>query len=170
MKTVYAFMFLSIIVSGCFSSTLVTPSGDKGDLSYFRFNEKFGNVEAHINFRDGQNVSGEGVYVSPDTISWIDPNNHSHIRASLESVRNVVTVNHTVSTLVGLGVGAAVGVVVAISGTSGPQHDGSGAGFFWVIAPPSGAVIGAGIGALIGSPSRYEFPKDTTSGPPGGNK
>ena len=170
MKTLFPLIFLSFIISGCFSSTLVTPTGEKGDLSYPQFNEKFGNDDANILLRDGQDVSGEAIYVGHDSISWFDPDLHKKISVPLENLRNVHIANHTLSALVGLGIGAAIGVVVALTGTSGPQHDGGGAGFYWLIAPPAGALLGVAIGAPIGWPFRYEFPKDTTSTHVGNDK
>jgi len=169
MNTTYLLIVLSFVACGCFSSTLVTPSGEKGDLSYPQFNGRIGNDEASINFRDGRSVSGQDISISRDTISWVDSDTHIQRSASVENIRNVGRVNHTISALVGLGMGAAVGVGVAISGTSGP-HNGGGEGFFWVIAPPSGALIGAGIGALVGSASYYEFNKESTTVIPGSNK
>ncbi len=170
MKTIFCTMVLSFVLSGCFSSTLVTPSGETGNLSYPQFNQQFGNGDADISLRDGHDVSGEAIHVDHDSISYIDSDLHEKIIVPMENVRNVHTSNHLLSTLVGFGVGGAIGVAVAIVGTSGPQHDGSGAGFFWVIGPSAGALLGAGIAAPIGWPSRYEFQGDTTSTKSRGSK
>ena len=170
MKTIIHFIVLSFTLSGCFSSTLVTPSGGKGDISYPQFNEKFGNDVGNISLRNGDDISREAIYVGHDSISWFDPDLQKKISVPLKNVRNIHTANHTLSALVGFGVGAAIGVVVAISGTSGSGHDGDMRGFYWIIAPPAGGLLGAAIGAPIGWPTRYEFPIDTTSTYLGGNK
>jgi hypothetical protein len=162
MKTFFALLLLSFILSGCSSSTLVTPSGKKGDLSYLQFNEKIGADEADIYLKDGQNVSGEDISVSNDTISWVDPDNHGKLGAPVENVRSVIRVNHTTSALIGLGVGAAIGVIVSLEVTAG-EHGDSPVGLVWAVAPPAGVVFGAGIGALTGRHTRYEFLKDPTS-------
>jgi outer membrane lipoprotein SlyB len=160
MKTVLSVIVLSVIISGCSSSTLVTPSGEKGDISYPEFNAKLGNDEANIKLKDGRTVSGKSIYASHDTISWNDPKNQSRMSAPVENVHEVFIVNHTPTGFLGLLLGAAVGVGVSLSVTSGPSNGGE--GVVWAIAPPSGAAIGAVAGALIGSRTRYEFPKDTT--------
>jgi hypothetical protein len=163
MKSILPLMFLSFIVSGCFSSTLVTPTGEKGDLSYPQFNEKMGNDEADIDLRDGRKITAEGIYVGRDSVSWFDQDHNEKISIPTENVRNIVTVNHTSSAWLGFGIGAAVGVVVFLAETAGPHNDVNGV-LEWLIAPPSGALIGAGIGGLIGWPSRYEFKKELTQG------
>jgi hypothetical protein len=158
MKTTLFFVVLSLVVSGC-SPTLVTSSGEKGDISFPEFNARLGNDEANINLRDGTTVSGKSIYASRDTISWNDPDNQRRMSAPAVNVREIYTVSRTFSGFLGLLVGAAAGVGVSLGVTSGPSDGGE--GVVWAIAPPSGATIGAVAGALIGSRSRYEFPQDT---------
>jgi hypothetical protein len=128
-----------------------------------------GNDESNIAFSNGRTVSGKGAYVSHDTLFWADPTNHSQWSAPVDSIRNVSTVSRTLSAFLGLGIGAAIGAVVSLAETAGPHSDGS-VGIVWLIAPPAGAVVGAGIGSLIGSVSRYEFAKKPMPATPGGSK
>lgn len=169
MKTTFILTVLTLTIGGCSASTLVTPSGKRGDLSYSQFNGQIGNDEAGIDFRNGKTITGRDIYVNKDSIVWVDPETHLKRSSAIASVRHIGRVNRTMSTLVGLGIGGAMGAGVALSGTSGP-HNGGGEGYYWLIAPPAGALIGAGIGALIGWPSGYEFDNEPTSVLPGSNK
>ena len=169
MNTTLLLTVLSLTMFGCSASTLVTPSGKPGDMSYAQFNGQIGNNEANIDFRNGTTVTGQEIYITKDSIVWVDPETHLQRSSAIASVRHIGRFDRTLSTLVGLGIGAAVGVGVALSGTSGP-HNGGGEGYYWLIAPPSGALIGAGIGALIGWPSGYEFDNGPASAVPGSKK
>jgi hypothetical protein len=164
MNTTIFVLVLSVVVSGCFSSTLITPTGEQGGLSYAQFNERMGNDGARIVLSDGQSVSGEGVYLSRDSLFWVDPNTHSQQRVPTEHVRSLGTVNHLLGGLVGVGLGAAAGLGIGLKIGEGFHGDrGAERGIAVLLATPSGALLGGMFGALIGWPSRYEFQHEQTT-------
>ena len=153
-------------LSGCYSSSHFTPAGGGSDLSYGQFNDRLTGEDATIALGLAHMVEGEALSVGPDTLSWTDPGTHLRVNASLDSVRYLYTRHHGVPTLIGLGAGAAFGVVVAAIGAGGDHHDGDMKGFFWVIGPPAGAVLGAGIGAIVGRTNYYDFTPRKSIGTP----
>ena len=148
---------------GCFSSDLVTPTGKQSDLSYAQLNENIGDDEVIILFNDGQKVEAKAFYVTPDTVSWVETESQSRHSMPSNTLDHVVTIDHGLGALIGLGIGATTITGAVFASTRGVTGEsGEFVGPAILVAGGGGAVLGGVVGALVGWRHSYEFSKQSS--------
>lgn len=160
MKTVYAFMFLTLIVSGCTSSTLVTPTNQSGTLSIDGFNQKIHDEEVIVLFNTGLKTAAIGFRIEHDSASWGETGNGSLFHIPLAKIHTVSTgPNRLVGGLIGLGAGLAGGALAGYLIANGFDASSDSKGLTMALGTAGGAGAGGIIGTIIGinnGPS-YEY-------------
>lgn len=139
---------LTMILAGCGSSSLVTPTGRGGDLSFDAFNKRVENDEVTVVFRDGLRAIGKGFRIEGDSASWAEAERGSLFKVPVTKIRAITTnPDRFRGGLIGFGAGAATGGLAGWalgSGVASTAEHGT-----WAEAA---AIAGAGLGALIGTP------------------
>jgi hypothetical protein len=155
-------LLLSAVASGCFTSTLVTPTGTNGGLSYTQFNEKIGNDKVTVVLRLGEKIEAKSLYIRPDTLSWVLQQSQVRREMPIDSLYQVVNTDHGIGALVGLGIGGVTvaGILFAVTrDVTGESGEFVGPGI--LIGGGGAALLGGIIGGLNGWRHRYEFSNDT---------
>ena len=146
-----AFLYCVLIAFtalGCSSSSLVTSTGQKGDLSFDQLDEKIRDDEITISLYDDSKVIGKGFHIENDSASWIGVESGTLFKTPVSKIHTLSTSpNRFVGGLIGFGGGLVVGGLAGMaigSGFASTAEHGT-----WSAL---GAAVGAGIGALIGTP------------------
>ena len=141
-------LLIACAALGCPSSSLVTSTGQKGDLSVDQLNQKIRDEEITVSLYDGSKVIGKGFHIENDSASWIGVESSSLFKTPVSKIRTLSTSpNRFVGGLIGFGGGLVVGGLAGIavgSGLSSTAEHGT-----WGAL---GAAVGGGIGALVGTP------------------
>jgi hypothetical protein len=103
---------------------------------------------------------GEEIVVNTDSTHWKDQNKGETISAPTSHIRSVQFTSRGVSTLVGLGIGAAPGMTLflLVQGTHDNGGVAAGVSTLGLASGIAGGAVGAGIGALVGHTTQYVFP------------
>jgi hypothetical protein len=150
MKTVLFLIFLSIVVSGCYSSTIVTPSGERGDLSFDQFSKRIQSDEVRIMFHDSSTAVGKGFHIDRDSASWVTAERGILFNVPATQIHAItISPNRLIGGMIGFGVGVAAGALIgAAIGSGAPPGEDHGLAVF--IGTVAGAASGALIGTIVG--------------------
>jgi len=138
---------ITLVLVGCSSSLLVTPTGQSGDLSFNKLNEQIKNDKVTISFEDSGRAIAEEFRLENDSASWKEVVSGSMFKTSVSRLHFLSThPNRFVGAMNGLGKGLVIGGVIGamIGGGSDSFRGDEGMGAFL------GALTGGGAGALIG--------------------
>ncbi len=153
--------WLALFLTGCSSSYTVSSIGKpNSEYSYQEMNEELRGRNVTIELNDGREISGEDVTISHDSVSWLDANTTEQSRVSTRQIRRIVSNNHIVGGLEGLGIVTPLVFVTSWS-LGGFSREGIGGSDGWAF-PAALGLIGGGIaaitGGIIGHSYNYEFP------------
>jgi hypothetical protein len=161
---------LAILFPSCSSSYTVNSAGKpNAEYSYREINEELKGRDVKIRLKDGGVKSGKDVQVSEDSVSWVDELTEQESKTSIRQLDNIVTKNHLLGSLEGVGfglvggggLGALVGQVAV--GNNGKWGTGAGAFMGFILGGGAGIILGFPTGLIIGHSYTYEFPRTEQS-------
>jgi hypothetical protein len=161
MKALGIIFVIAISFCACSSSRSVRST------DYGMVNEKLKGQRVELDVT-GRHIPAMDVTLSQDSVSWRDARTGEKSQASTLELRKMVTKNHPLGCLEGLGLGVAIGggVGALVGGAlnirstaeSGSQSSGFGAVVGLVLGGGAGVIVGSITGFAAGHSAIYEFP------------
>jgi hypothetical protein len=164
-KRLFLIIFSVYLITSCTSSYIINSSSPSYETSVKEFNEFAADNDAEIILSDGKVFETGNVYLTLDSLLWIDQESKSKISVANSTLGKILIKNTSLGGLEGAGIGflsgAVAGLVLAliITDTSGSKGDVE--AFNYLSFPAIGGVVGALIGwitgNILGHTYDYEF-------------
>ena len=158
MKTIFALIILGFLVTACTTTYVVSSSNEDTSIDEFNYFAK--GQEAEIILRDTTITSATDVFLSADSLSWIDPENILKSTVVKSDVRKVIFSKtfggHLIGGLEGWGFGIPSGGIAGLV-TYWVFGQSNAWAFYGLlgIGVAVGAIAGITTGLIIGH--TYEF-------------
>ena len=152
-------MVLACLLCGCSTTYTIVEPSDSNPYAKPLFAKHIRDGKVQVCFLDDREADATMFQVGDDSCRWIDPNTGFPEAARTKDIRKVVTKNHFLGALEGLGIGLCGGISAgallgrAIEGP--PRGDLSGLGT--VVAAVVGGVIGTVAGTVHGAASGHKY-------------
>lgn len=160
MKTMSNIFIICFIVTACSSSYVVSSSGE--DTSVDEFNKFAAGKEAEIILIDNTVITATEVYLSADSLYWLNPEKKLKTSVVKSEIREVMFTDMLRGGLEGAGVGFLSGgvagvLLIAVVDVIGGEIEGSAYVASFAFFGVCGALIGFPIGMIIDHTYEYEF-------------
>jgi hypothetical protein len=156
---------ITLIMVGCGSSSLVTPTGQGGNLSFDALNKTVQNDEVTISFYSGPNVTGKLFHIEHDSASWTEVESGKLFKVPVPKIMGLSTKpNRFLGGIIGLGGGIAVGGLAGLaigSGSASTAEHGTWAGLGAAVGAGAGALVGTLVGVGAAGPHIFVIPRDS---------
>ena len=160
---VCSFALAILALSGCSTTSAISPSNQDGSLSYAEFNTKIRWSQATLELTANRSFIAKDINVQVDSTSFLDVTSNTRQIVPTSRISSIAIVNHDAGRVRGIVTGAILGVIAGTSaysltdpGTSQLVNVG-----LTALGAVLGGVVGNVIGSDIGFREAYVVKRDT---------